>query len=137
MLELGEHALSGSVPDQGRLRAEQLLRERCELEAELLLEANGAQEPKRVVREDRLRDGAQQPQLQILAPAARIDVLAAADGDGDRVDGEVAAREIRLDRPVDGSEVDRPSVAEDDAPRRVPLRQGEREPTGAPRVRAR
>src|SRR5262249_52281771 len=123
--------------DELGLRADELLGERRKREAELLLETNRAQEAQRIVLEDRLRDGAQKAELKILAPAARVDVVAAGDRDGDRVDREVATREARLDRPVHRREVDRPPAAEHDAPRRVALRKSEWEPARPLCVRAR
>src|SRR5439155_6246395 len=84
--ELGQHALAGRAGDEDCLRLEELLGQRREPEAERFLQANRTEEPERVVVEDRLRDGAQQPQLEILAAPAGIDVLTADDGKRNRVD---------------------------------------------------
>ena len=79
-------------------RAEELLGGRVEPELELVLEAHGAQEPQRVVGEDRLRDGAKRARSEVLPAPERVDWLAALEGHGDRVDGEVAAREIFFEK---------------------------------------
>ena len=119
------------------MRPQELLGQRRELEAELFLEPARAQEAQRIVLEDRLGDCTQQPQLEILAAAARVDSLAACHRQRNRVDGEVAAREVGFDRPVHRREVDRPATVEHDAPRRVLLGERERESSRTLRVRAR
>ena len=114
--------------------ADELLRQRREPEAELALETHRAQEAERVVLEDRLRDRAQAAQLDVLEAAARIDDLAAGERPRERVHGEVARREVALDRPAERGEVDRAAVLERDPPRAVLLGERERRSAGAPRV---
>src|SRR5207342_2493296 len=54
---------------------------------------------------------------------------------GDRVHGEVARRQVLLDRlPVQGGEVDRVAAPEGDAPGAVPLGEGEDRAAGQARV---
>jgi hypothetical protein len=55
-------------------------------------------EPQRVFREGALGHGAQNPVVQILLPAERIDELRIGEAPRDRVHGEVASREIVLHR---------------------------------------
>src|SRR5205085_2481692 len=100
-------------------RAQEPLRQRREPEAELVLQADGAQEAERVVLEDRLRDRAQAAELDVLEPAARVDDLAPAERPRERVHGEVARREVALDRPPKRREVDCAAVVERDPPRAV------------------
>src|SRR5205807_8797535 len=111
-LELAEDPLAGGIGDPVRARAEQLLGPLVETEAELVLEARGAQEPERVVGEDRVRDGAERARSEVRAAAERVDRLAARERHGDRVDGEVAAREVVLERAAERREVDRPAAVQ-------------------------
>src|SRR5207253_1088105 len=101
-LELAENSFSGGGADPVDMRAEQLLGRGVQSEVELVLEAYGSEEPKRIVGEDRLRDRPQGASLEIAAASERIDRLAARQGDRDRVDGEVAGREVVLDRARQG-----------------------------------
>src|SRR5262249_24758929 len=66
---------------------------RLETEPELVLEPDRPQEAERIVLEDLGPDGAEHPSLEVGAPVERIDVVAAGQRAGDRVDREVAARE--------------------------------------------
>src|SRR5437763_5980438 len=136
-LELGEDPLAGGLADQRRLRPYELLGERRQDEAELPLEPDGSNKPQRVVVEDRFRHGAQLAELEIVASAARVDVLPAIERPRDRVDREIAACEIRLDRPVHRCEVHGTASVQDDAPRRVLLRERKRYAVGLRGERAR
>ena len=112
-------------PTQARVPAHELLRGLVQREAELVLEAHGPKKPQRVVLEDRLRDGAQSPRLDVCPPSERVDVVASGHRLRDRVDREVAGAEVVLDRSAERREVDRRAVLESDAPGAVLL--GERE----------
>ena len=131
-LELTEKSFSGRRADPVSMRAEELVRRRVEPQAELVLQAHGAEEPERIVGEDRLRDGPQRASLEIGAARERIDGLAAGEGYRDRVDREVSRREVVLDRPSERREVDGAGPVQRDPPRPVPLRERERRATGAP-----
>ena len=135
-LELGEDPLARRPRSEVGVRADELLRQRREPEAELVLQADGAQEAERVVLEDRLRDRAQATQVDVLEAAARVDDLAAGEWPRERVHREVPRREVALDRPAERREVDRAAIRERDAPGAVPLREGERRAAGAIRVGA-
>jgi hypothetical protein len=123
--ELGEHALAGRPVDELGLVADQSLCAPLELEPELVDETDGPQEPQRIVVEDRLGDVPQPSGLEVASATERIDGLAAGERDGDRVDREVAGRQVVLDRAAQRREVDGPPGVEGDAPRPVAL--GERE----------
>ena len=129
-LELADDPLARRLADAAGVRPEELFGGRVELEPELVLEAHGAQEPQRVVGEDRLRDGAKRARSEVLPAPERVDWLAALEGHGDRVDGEVAAREIFFERAAERREVDCAPAVEGDAPRAVPLAQRERRAAG-------
>jgi hypothetical protein len=73
-----------------------------------------------------LGDGSQPVTREVVVAAERVDAVAAADALRDRVDREVARREIVLDRAGQWREVDRATVAERDAPGTVPSREGKR-----------
>ena len=101
------------------------------------LVGSGCHEAKRVVREHRRRDEADQLRVEIGSPGKGVDRVAAGERDGDRVDREVTRCEVLLDRPGQRCEVDRPAVRERDAPRTVPVGERERRASGALGVRAR
>src|SRR5205823_13140400 len=105
-LELGEDPLAGRPRGELGVGADELLGQRREPEAELVLEPYGAQQAQRVVLEDRLRDRAQAAEGDVLEAAARIDDLAACEGARERVDGEVARGEVGVDRPAKRGEVE-------------------------------
>ena len=67
------------------------------LEPQLVLEAHGAQEPKRVVDEDGVRDRPHDSGAQVAATVVRVVGSAGLDALGDRVEREVARREVGVD----------------------------------------
>ena len=109
-----------SVPADECLR----LRDEPEVEGQLVFEPRAAQEPQGVVLEHRLPDSAQALGLEIAVAVERVDRLSAADALGDCVDGEVARREIGLNRPGQRREVNRAPVRKGNPPGAVAL--GER-----------
>ena len=136
-IQLREDPLAGgSVGERGVL-ADQLLGQRRDVESELVLEPDRAEETQRVVLEDRVGHRADRAQLEVLAPAGRVVRLAGLERDGDRVDREVAAEEVGVDPVRERREVDGPSALERDAPCPVPFREREGRGTGLARVRAR
>ena len=97
----GEHAIELLADALGRQLGDargggrhQLARDRVGLQAVDAAARDAAQDAQRIVAEGRLVDGAQQTRREIVAPAERIDPLAAAHVARHRVDGEVAALEI-------------------------------------------
>ena len=95
-------------------------------ETELVLEPNGSQQPQRIVAEDRLGHGTDDPRLEIPTPAVRIVHVVTPDPNGDRVEREVARRQIRVDPARERCEVDGLLGSfHDDAPGSMAL--GERE----------
>src|SRR5262249_8862214 len=88
--------------------------------------ADGAHEAQRIVLEDGLRDRAHLSKLQVLTSTARIEMLSSRDRQRNRVDREIAAEEICLDRSVDRREVDRTAAPVHATPRRVLLRKHKR-----------
>src|SRR5215211_2386097 len=129
--ELCHHTLARRTRHERRVAADELLRSACHPEAELVLEAHGAQEAQRVVLEDRVGDRADAARPEVAAAVVRVDSLVAAHPLCDRVDAEVAAGEVVLDRPRQRREVDGPAAVEGDAPGAVALREGERLAAGA------
>jgi class 3 adenylate cyclase len=125
-LELAENPLPGRSRDEHGVLAHEPLRLWVEAKAELVLEPHCAHEPERIVGEDRCLDGAQRARLEVGSAAVGIDVLAAADGHGDRVDGEVARGQVVLDRGPEEREVDGAAVLERDPPGAPAVREGER-----------
>ena len=124
--ELCERPLAGRLRHERHRRAEQGLGALVHAESELVLEAHRAQEPERVVEEDRLRDRPDDARAQIGAAVVRIVRLAGTHRHGDRVEREVARREIGVDPVADRREVDRlVDAVRDDPPGSVSL--GERE----------
>ena len=123
--ELCERPLAGRLRHERRRRAEQGLGALVHAESELVLEPHRTQEPERVVDEDRLGDRPDDAGRQIGAAVVRIVRLAGAHRHGDRVEREVARREVGVDPLADRREVDRLGDAvRDDPPGSVPL--GER-----------
>src|SRR5437763_15012332 len=70
--QLGENALAGRLGDKVRVLPHEALRLLGKLKAELVREPDRAQEPQRVVFEDRLRDRAKNPRLEVGCSAKRI-----------------------------------------------------------------
>src|SRR5439155_11819251 len=95
--QLGEDAFTGRLGDEVRVLPHEALRLRGKPEAELVREPYRAQEPQRVVFEDRLGNRAKNARLEVGCSAERIDRLAALQRAGDRVDREVAAGEVGFD----------------------------------------
>ena len=143
--ELVEDPLARRPGEERGLRARQLLGRRVEPEAELALEPHPAQEPQRVVVEDGVRDGAQRLPLDRVAAVERVEVVAPAHRQRDRVRGEVAPREVLVDRlAAERREVDGAAAVEHHAPRAELLVQrehrvavpGDERPRGALRLAA-
>ena len=95
-------------------------------EAELLLEADGPQETERVGLEHAGADRPDDLLVEIAAPVERVDVLAARERPRDRVDREIARREVRLDRAAKRREVDGSALGQCDAPAAVCGGEGKR-----------
>ena len=112
--------------DEVRVLPYEALRLLGKLKAELVREPDRAQEPQRVVFEDRLRDRAKNPRLEVGCSAERIHRLAPPQRAGDRVDREVAAGEVGFDPVGQRCEIHGATVVESDAPGAVPLRERER-----------
>ena len=104
--QLGDDPLSRGPGDEGGVLPHQPFGLLVEAEAELVLEPDGPKQPERVVREDGVADRAEPLRLEVVAPAERIDRLAAAERARDRVDGEVARGEVVLDRSGSGGSSD-------------------------------
>ena len=125
-LELAENPLAGRLSHPGRGCAHELLGRLVEPEVELVLQADGTQEAKRIVGEHRRPDGPEPAFPQIGRPVEGIDERPAVKRARERVHREVARGEVFLDaRSVQRGEVDGVSVAERDPPGPVAL--GERE----------
>src|SRR3990170_1536496 len=124
--ELHEYALSRWTRDEGSGGTKKRLRTLVHAETELVLEPDRAKETKRVVEEHHLRDRPDDTLREIRAAVVRIARSARAHPDRDRVEREVARREIGRDAVRKGCEVDRLRCSfGDDAPGAVAL--GERE----------
>ena len=128
-LELGEHALGR---DLGQLRralaaaAAAVSRSTSNSSSQASLARRSVRSGSSTnARGDTIRSAARG---HVRQPAERVDVLAAAERLGDRVDREVALCQVGLDRPADHREhVDLPAVvAGNDAPDAERLRQRER-----------
>jgi hypothetical protein len=128
--ELGEHAFTGRLRHERARGAEERLRALVHPEPELVLEANRAQEPVRIVDEDRVRDRADDAGAKVAAPVVRVVRLPGLDALGDRVEREVPRREVRIEPVLERREVHRlVDPGGDDAPCAVSLGEGE---DGAP-----
>ena len=142
--ELRERTLPRGLCHERRLLAHEPFRLLLEHEAELVLEPHRAQQAQRIIREHGRRDGTDQLRSEVRAPAVRVDFLAAGQRDRDRVDREVASREVVLDPVVQGREVDGMPGLERDPPGAVALGQRKRVtarplrvlPCGLPRLSA-
>jgi hypothetical protein len=108
-----------------------------EREAQLVLQANGTQEPKRIILEDRVRHGPETARLQIREPSQRVDPLPSRDRRGDGIDGEVTRPQVVLDPPAERREVDGAPVRESHAPGSMPLGEREEGRLGQARIDAR
>ena len=120
--ELGQDPLAGRTRNEFGVFSDQALRFGVEAEAELVFEADGAEEAQGIVAEGGWTDHPQNPPLEIGQSAERIDGPPADEGNRDCVDREVPRREVGLDAPDERSEVDRAPGVERNAPRAVPLR---------------
>ena len=133
-LELRERALARRLRHESRRRTEERLGSLVHPEPELVLEPHRTQEPEGIVEEDRLRDRPDDARREVGAPVVRVVRLARADVDGDRVEGEVARREIGVDPLTDRREVDRlVDAVDDDPPGSVPLGERKHRPAEATR----
>ena len=133
-LQLGEDALARRTRHERGRRPQQGFRALVHAKRELVLEANGPQEPERIVDEDRLRDRSHEPRLEVAPPVMRVVRLARRDALGDRVEREVPRREITVDPLGERREVDGLLDSHvDDAPRAVPFREREHDAAEAPR----
>ena len=75
-------------------------------EPQLVFEADGSQEPKRVVTEDCLRNSPDDADFEVSPPAVRVVQVPAPDPNGHRVEREVARSEIGVDPARERREVD-------------------------------
>ena len=119
--ELGEYALRGRLGDRVRRLEREPLGVGVRGEAEL---GGEAREPQRAKRVGLVRAGenAQDLRVDVLDPAVRVDWLAARERHGDRVRGEVAVREVLLDRrALERGHVAREAVVPCDDPPRAEL----------------
>jgi len=130
--ELGQSPLLRRSGDEPGVAPNQLFRLRNdpEVERKLILEARTPQQPERVVAEDGLLDSPEAPRRKIVVAAERIHALTGARTFRDRIDAEVAGRQVVLDRPGKGREVNRAPVGERDPPGAVTLGEGERRAPG-------
>ena len=87
-----------TLGDARGLLAGEVARPRIELEAELGRQAHEPHRAQRVVGERARADGAQAPGGEVGRAAVRVDELAAVQRLRHRVDGEVAQREVGLER---------------------------------------
>jgi hypothetical protein len=120
--------------DEVRLLPHEALRLRLEQEPELVREADRAQEPQRIVGEDRRRDGTDDLRLQVGLSAVRVERITICQRNRNRVDREVPSRKVVLDAAVQRCEVDRSPSLEPDPPGAVPLGERKGRPAGALRV---
>jgi hypothetical protein len=125
--ELTEDALARGLRDERGRVAKQLLGVLVHAELELVLEPHCTKEAERVVDEYRVRDGPYAARLQIALPVVRITHISRSDAHGDRVEREVARRDIGLDARGQRREVDRLiGVGRRHAPGTVTLRERKR-----------
>ena len=125
-LQLRQHALAGRSRHERGRRAQERLRTLVHLEPQLVLEAHGAQESKRVVDEDGVRHRPNDAVPQVVATVVRVVGSAGLDALGDRVEREVARREVGVDPVGQRGEVHRlVDAVGDHAPGAMAL--GERE----------
>ena len=129
-LELGEHALLRDLGDARGLVASEVARRRLGLELELGGQAHEPQRAQRVVGERARRDGAQAACREVGGAAVGVDAVAAVQGLRHGVDGEVAQREVGVQRAAaQRAEVGVPrAVARHDAPRSEGVGELERRP---------
>jgi hypothetical protein len=118
LAQLGELALAGRVGGLGGCGAGPGGGAGLDLQLELGGEAGGAQQAQRIGREAALADRAQNPALEVLDTAVRVDRLAAGKWNRNGADREVAFGEIGFDAlAAKGGRVDLPGpLASDDAP---------------------
>jgi hypothetical protein len=125
-LQLRENALSCRLGHERCRRTQQRLGSLVHPKPELVLEAHRPQEAEGVVAEDRLGHGSDDAGLEVGAAVVRVVRLARSDMDGDRVEREVAGREVGVDPLADRCEVDGlVDAVGDHPPCSVPLRQRE------------
>ena len=126
--QLAEDPLLRRPRDQVRIPADQRLRlrDQAKVERKLVLEPRSAQEAQGIVLEDRVPDGAQASRRQIGVAVERVGRLIASRPLGNRVDREIARRQIGFDRPGQRCEIDGAPILERDPPGAVALRERER-----------
>ena len=124
--QLRQHALAGGLRHERRRRAQERLRALVHVEPELVLEAHRAQEPERVVDEGGVRHRPHDSGPQVATTVVRVVRSARLDALGDRVEREVARREVGVDPVGERREVHRlVDAVGDHTPGAVPF--GERE----------
>ena len=96
-LELAEHPLGGHVGEPRSVGARRRAGGGLDVEAQLDREACEAHDPQGVVLDGGGGHEAQPPRLEVGATTERVEELAAVQGLGHGVDGEVAARQVLLD----------------------------------------
>ena len=97
--ELRKLSLSSHALEPRRRRARRAQRLRVGLEPKLDIQAHHPQHPQRVVAERARTRHPQPPPRQVREAAQRVDRLPSRERLGDRVDREVAQREVLLQRP--------------------------------------
>jgi hypothetical protein len=117
--QLGEHALLRHGGRGGRARTGEPDGVGVRRERELRRQAHETDDAQRVRRERARPDGAQPPGGEIVRATVRVHEFAAAQRLGDRVDGEVAEREVAVQRAAaQRAEIDLPgAVGRHHAPR--------------------
>ena len=125
-LQLGENALAGGPGHECNRLEQERLRALVHPKPELVLEAHRPEEAEGVVAEDRLGHGSDDAGPEVGAAVVRVVRLARSDMHGDRVEREVAGREVGVDPVADRCEVDGlVDAVGDHPPCSVALRQGE------------
>src|SRR5205085_7055784 len=111
LAQLGELALARGLGGARGARLGEGDRVGVDLEAQAGREAGGAQEAQRVLLEAPRPDRAQDATLEVGEAAVRVDRLARGERHGDGADGEVALREVGLDRvSAQGGDIDLPAA---------------------------
>src|SRR5665811_200579 len=124
LLQLGQDSLARRLDHPTGARTKKLLTLRVEPKVELLLESDRAQQPQGIVVEDAFGDGLQPPLGKIAPPVERIDDLAPGERLGDRIDGEVAQRQILGQRSAQRREIDTLAAGERNPPSAVTFGEG-------------
>jgi len=99
--QLAAKAGSADAFEVGEVAPQQALRGGLEAEAEPALVAETSEHARRIVLEAAIMEDAETPRRQVLLPAVRVQQaagLSSRQGEGHGVDGEVAARQVSVDR---------------------------------------